>query len=90
MNAPYNAKTRPLQCRIERETQAAVHDYARAENITVAEALRRLVEWGLEAVRDGRAATWSRRLIEERRRYRRGGIVGRAAVPDYDAGVPIC
>jgi hypothetical protein len=42
---------------VDDETDAAIRDYARSSNNTVAAALRDLIEWGLESLSDGGATS---------------------------------
>ena len=49
----YDKTTRPLQVRVDPETRREVESYARKEKITIAEALRRFIDWGLAAGCDG-------------------------------------
>jgi hypothetical protein len=46
--AAWNANTRPLGCRVDPETREEVEAYAKANKYTLAQALRQLVEIGLE------------------------------------------
>ena len=51
-NRDFDKRTRPLQCRVDSETQAEVLAYARRESLSIAEALRTRIEWGLIEVRN--------------------------------------
>ena len=50
-NRTYDANTRPLACRVDPDTRQEVEAYARATNVYLAEALRVLIELGLETAR---------------------------------------
>lgn len=46
----YEKRTRPLQVRVDLETRREVEEYVRKEKITIAEALKRFIDWGLAEV----------------------------------------
>lgn len=43
----YIRRTRPLAVRVDSETRKEVEDYAKREKITIAEVLKRFIDWGL-------------------------------------------
>ncbi len=51
-NHAFDRRTRPLQCRVDLDTRQEVEAFAKREGIWLAEALRQLVEWGLETAND--------------------------------------
>lgn len=47
----YLKNTRPLACRVDPDTRREVEEYAAKDDLWLAEAIRQLIEFGLEAVR---------------------------------------
>jgi hypothetical protein len=50
-NRTYDANTRPLACRVDPDTRKEVEEYAKETKVYLAEALRQLIELGLETAR---------------------------------------